>query len=193
VCGAGWAELEGKIKNITSDEYGKNLFIGDNLSQITVRINIDTGIDISTFSTNDDIKVKGVVGFYRGDFQIQPGYQEDIYTFEPSIRQEFDQVALILPAKPFVPEKGEKLLIDYKINNLDTHITVRIFDLGGRQITTLFDGPPYNEELLWNGRNQINELVSVGTYICHLEVVNNETGKRQVKLAPIVVGTVLSR
>jgi hypothetical protein len=34
-------------------------------------------------------------------------------------------------------------------------------------------------------------LVPLGTYICHLEVVNNNTGKRTVKIAPIVVGTIL--
>ena len=41
------------------------------------------------------------------------------------------------------------------------------------------------------GRNHLDELVPLGTYICHLEVVNEDTGKRTEKVAPIVVGTVL--
>ena len=67
--------------------------------------------------------------------------------------------------------------------------------LGGRLITTLYDGDgiPLQVTREWDGRNELGEQVPIGTYVLHFEVVNNETSKKIVKVAPIVVGTVLSR
>ena len=186
-----WIQVEGRVANVTSDDYGSNLYVSDNADQVTVRINRDTGIKTDGFRKGDYIKVRGVVGTYRGDIQILPGYQEDLEVFDPSLRPGYYEVRLNLPPQPFVPEKGEKLPIDYEVKNTNSHITIRIFDLGGRLITTLFDGAPYDIEIRWNGRDTLNELVPVGTYICHLEVVDNDSGERQTKVAPIVVGTVL--
>ena len=186
-----WIQVEGRVANLTSDDYGSNLYVSDNADQVTVRINNDTGIKTGGFRKGDYIRVRGVVGTYRGDIQIIPGYQEDLEVFDPSLKPGYFEVKLNLPPHPFVPEKGEKLPIDYTVKNTNSHITIRIFDLSGQLITTLFDGAPYDLEIKWNGRDELNELVPVGTYICHLEVVDNDSGKRQTKTAPIVVGTVL--
>ena len=186
-----WIQVEGRVANLTSDDYGSNLYVKDNADQVTVRINRDTGIKTDGFHKGDYIRVRGVVGTYRGDIQILPGYQEDLEVFDPSLKPGYYEVKLNLPPHPFVPEKGEKLPIDYTVKNTNSHITIRIFDLSGRLITTLFDGAPYDIEINWNGRDTLNELVPVGTYICHLEVVDNDSGERRTKVAPIVVGTVL--
>ncbi len=186
-----WIQVEGRIANVTSDDYGSNLYVSDNADQVTVRINRDTGLKTDGFRKGDYIRVRGVVGTYRGDIQILPGYQEDLEVFDPSLKPGYYEVKLNLPPRPFVPEKGEKLPIDYTVKNSNSHITIRIFDLGGRLVTTLFDGAPYDVEINWNGRDALNELVPIGTYICHLEAVDNDTGERQIKTAPIVVGTVL--
>lgn len=188
-----WVEVDGQISKISTDDYGTNLEVYDNADFVIIRINSDTGIRLDNMATWDYIRVNGVVGTYRQDIQILPGYQEDIEIYDPALKPDKDLVELNVPNKPFVPEAGEKLKIEYTVKNNNSHITIRIFDLGGRMITTLFDGPPYEIDLDWNGRDAINELVSIGTYICHLEVVDNDSGQRQTKVAPIVVGTVLSR
>ena len=63
----------------------------------------------------------------------------------------------------------------------------------GRLVTTLLDGTgrSFEQQIEWNGRDQLNDLVPLGTYILHYEVVNNTTGKKWQKAAPIVIGTVL--
>ena len=83
--------------------------------------------------------------------------------------------------------------IEYSSGAENSHINLRIFDLAGRLVVTLIDGAgvPFTNIYQWNGRNHLDELVPLGTYICHLEVVNEDTGKRTEKVAPIVVGTVL--
>lgn len=103
------------------------------------------------------------------------------------------EVFLKLPNKPFVPDKGEELDIEYCSGAENSRVTLRIFDLSGRLIITLFDGAgvPFTKTEKWNGRNDVEELVPLGTYICHLEVINVDNGKHTEKVAPIVVGTVL--
>ncbi|MBN2426535.1 MAG: lamin tail domain-containing protein [Calditrichaceae bacterium] len=188
-----FVEVQGKVNDLQTDDYGQNLIVADNSGAVTCRINIDTGIDLSGIALGNYIKVRGIIGFYRGDVQVTPGYQDHIEIFDPSTLPGKDLVSLKLPNKPFVPESGEKLKIEYTIINQNSHVTIRIFDLAGRMVYTLFDGIPYDIDLSWNGRNHINELAPVGTYICHLEVVDNDTGDRQVRMAPIVIGTVLKR
>ena len=40
----------------------------------------------------------------------------------------------------------------------------------------------------WDGRDQLGQIVSPGTYIMHMEVMNPVTGETQTDAAPIVVG-----
>jgi len=77
---------------------------------------------------------------------------------------------------------------------------VRILDLEGRVVRTLYDtrfetvGAPINRVTLpWDGRNDEFELVKAGTYIVHLQAVDETTGKRENETAPAVVATRLSR
>ena len=41
---------------------------------------------------------------------------------------------------------------------------------------------------LGDGRDQLGQIVSPGTYIMHMEVMNPVTGETQTDAAPIVVG-----
>ena len=94
---------------------------------------------------------------------------------------------------PFVPDRGESIRIEFSAGAQNTHVTLRIFDMGGRLVTTLKDGDglPLPMDFKWDGRDELNEFVPLGTYICHLEVIDKDTGKRTLKIAPIVIGTVL--
>ena len=40
----------------------------------------------------------------------------------------------------------------------------------------------------WDGRDQLGQIVSPGTYIMHMEAMNPVTGETQTDAAPIVVG-----
>jgi len=77
---------------------------------------------------------------------------------------------------------------------------LRILDMEGRVVRTIFDsrfdvfGAPINRvEFAWDGRNDEFELVKAGTYIVHLQAVEETTGERENKTAPAVVATRLSR
>jgi hypothetical protein len=184
-----FVEVKGLISNISVAGGGTTLYINDGSGEVGVRIWDTAGLDLSGFQIGDYIVARGVIGIYNGAGQLLVGYQEDIFKLE----QEEGQISLSVPNKPFAPDQGEKLPIEYSAGTVHSHVTLRLFDMSGRMITTLFDGTglPFPVVKQWDGRDQLGELVPLGTYICHLEVVNNNTGKRTVKIAPIVVGTIL--
>ena len=102
-----------------------------------------------------------------------------------------------------IPTIGETL--DYTYSHPEnSRIIIRIFDLSGRFITSLLDqyviksgtwsngfNPTTGENSpasAWDGRDQLGQIVSPGTYIMHLEVFNPATGETKTDAAPIVVG-----
>jgi flagellar hook assembly protein FlgD len=70
-------------------------------------------------------------------------------------------------------------------------IKLRVFDLAGRLITTLYDeyrGISFYKEDTWDGRDNLNRQVSPGTYILHLDVTDAVTGQQYQAMAPAVIG-----
>jgi hypothetical protein len=170
---------------------GTNLEIDDASGSVVLRIWDSSNLDLSAFTEGTNVTAQGIHSVFRETGQVLVGYQEDISVLE----LEDIPVSLKLPNKPFAPDQGEFLEIEYGPGSGNTHITMRIFDLGGRLVTTIFDKPgaPFVTSRFWNGRNDLGELVTIGTYILHFEVTNEDTGKKTQKIAPIVVGTILSR
>ncbi len=168
---------------------GANIVVDDGSGEVTLRIWDSANLDLGNFLPGDGVVARGVIGEFSGAGQILVAYQEDIVPVEVP-KAAF---SLKVPNKPFAPDRGEQFPVTYSAGSENTHIVLRIYDLGGRLITTLVDeqGKPFEQVLEWNGRNQLNELVPLGAYILHLEVVSNTDGEPQIGTAPVVVGTIL--
>jgi hypothetical protein len=102
-----------------------------------------------------------------------------------------------VPARTFVPYRGDSFPIQF-VTAGNSETRVRIFDLEGRLVITLFESrfdgagstiPSAPTTLLWDGRDETFELVPGGMYVVHLLVVNNDTGEEEVRTAPAVVAT----
>ena len=156
------------------------------------------------------VKIKGELDVYcrsgnnlniYSDWQILVQYEDDIEILE-KLEKTGDftmgdiNTVSISPA-PFViiPSLGETLDFSFTVLD-DSRAIVRIFDLSGRFVTSLVDkfyensGEVNHQQGLapWNGRDNLGQIVSPGTYIMHLEVFNPRTGETQTDSAPIVVG-----
>ncbi len=189
---------EGVILEKFSAGGGTTLEISDGQGATNVRVWDTARLNLDKFNVNDRILVEGVGGLFisNGDsiFQLLTTYQDQIQidlNYAPSL----DNVELRVEPHPFVPDRGESIDITYNAGVVNNQITIRIFDLSGRLVTTLLDETArlVENQLSWNGRDRLNELVPLGAYICHLEVIEPVSGKKKSKVAPIVVGTVLSR
>jgi hypothetical protein len=186
-----YIEVTGTIIDKFSAGEATNIVLDDGSGEVTLRVWDTAEIDLSNISVGNGISARGVISQFGGGGQVLIGYQEDLsFVVVPTT-----PTSLKIPAKPFAPDQGEQLSITYSAGSENAYITLRIYDLGGRLITTLIDekGRSFEQRLDWDGTDRLNEQVPVGVYILHMEVVNELSGKRIEKTAPIVIGTVISR
>ena len=169
------------------------------------------------------IQVTGKVGVFcdddiqldiNSDWDITVEYEVDITIIEEIggyfVEDQSINSAKIRP-EPFVliPSLGETLDFTYS-HPQNSRVTIRIFDLAGRLVTSLVDkhveesGTWYNgvnpvdpddpstwinsDISSWDGRDHLGQIVSPGAYIIHIEAYNFSTGKTSVDSAPIVIG-----
>ncbi len=100
--------------------------------------------------------------------------------------------ALQIVARTFMPTLSETFPITVDVA-LGSDITLRIFDLHGREVKTVFDGASSGKKTYtWDGRDPQLMLADAGTYICHLEVRSLAGGVKNYQ-APIVVARKLAR
>jgi len=142
----------------------------------------------------------GDLGLYEeeNEWQIDVSSNEKmiitkIYTPDGEFTPGSSVMETSINPEPFVliPTLNETLNYNFTFPEKSRAI-VRIFDLSGRFITSLID-KYYAEsgivdDVSWNGRDHLGQIVAPGTYIMHLEVMNPSTGKTQMDAAPVVIG-----
>jgi hypothetical protein len=88
---------------------------------------------------------------------------------------------MLLPnlPNPFI----NSTLIRYQIDNKQK-ISIKIYDISGRLITTLLDGivEPGIHKLHWNGQDNKNNKVAAGIYFCRLTAGNKFQSKKIIIL-----------
>ena len=197
--GAGtWVKSSGTIYRVDENVGGgTNIFFDDGTGNLTIRIWDSMQLDSVELNgewyllrelVGKTATVAGPSSTFEGDFQMLAGYAED-FTVETISGVPSASPVLQVPARAFAPDRGQTLRIDYNAPS-GGNVRIRIFDLRGRLVTTLVDKPAGGPGMyVWNGRNDLNELVPIGTYILHLESVQG--GKSEEQTKPIVVGTKL--
>ncbi|MBI5059568.1 hypothetical protein HZB60_07310 [candidate division KSB1 bacterium] len=203
--GAGtWVEVSGTVYRVDENVGGgTNMYFDDGTGNIVIRIWDSMLLDSVRlngrwYKLRDlpgvTCSIAGPSSTYNGDFQMLAGYAQDFTTDLPDI---LPSEALKLEIanepfgrnRPFAPDIGQSLSIFYNAPASGS-VRLRIFDLRGHLVTTLVDkGAGGPNTVVWNGRNDLRELVPLGTYILHLESVRNGDSKSEVK--PVVVGTKL--
>ena len=182
---------------------GTNISIQDASGEVTTmriwnstKILFDSGNELinlsldSLLQVGQIIEVSGIGGEYSGASQIQPAYASDIVEKLEGQTGNFTASLSVSP-HPFVPQLGEVIKYSYSFPS-DARIKLRVFDIAGRLITTLYDeyrGISFYKEATWNGRDHLNRLVPGGTYIMHLDITDSSTGKSYQKIAPVVIAT----
>ncbi len=174
---------------------GSNVGLEDADGLLTIRIWDTTNLlnDLtadSLLQVGNLVQVFGVASQYNGDGQLLAAYASDVQPYQEGEESE-GETSLSVAPYPFVPQLAEKIQFTYKFP-ANSRVTLRIFDMSGHIVTTLFED--YRSLALevtktWNGRNEIYQVVAPGTYIMHLETVNRSTGEILTDLAPVVVGS----
>ena len=127
-------------------------------------------------------------------FQVKTAYDNqrlELIKHSPTVFVKgVGQASLRVPPHPFAPDLGERLEIEYTAppNN---YMVLKLFDLEGRVVVTLFDGESTGglQTFNWDGRNELFERVSIGVYILYLQATDRKSGKATTAKAPVVVAT----
>lgn len=133
----------------------------------------------------------GVIGFYEGNVQLQCAYLSDLSVSE-NVEVASDEFVFNISNHPFLPSKGEEIEYTYSVPN-GYRCVIRIFDISGRFITTLFEGVPVflnvpQKNDTWDGRNHLGELSPPGIYLIHMDAIEIASGKSFTEISPVVIG-----
>jgi hypothetical protein len=192
-----WVQTAGTIFHVDENiGGGTNIGIDDGTGNLSIRIwdsmNLHTvTLGGRTYRLRDLVGVYCVVvgpsGMYNNDFQMLAGYAED-FTLPPG-GVPSDELSLSVPNRPFAPDLGQTLHIEYNAPAL-SEVRLRVFDLRGRVVATIVNKPAGGSNIIeWDGRNDLRELLPIGTYLLHLEAINQGNSRTRVK--PVVIGTKL--
>ena len=148
------------------------------------------------------VYVDAEVGAYNCSWQLQPDDPSQIKlynVFHPDgdLIEDDSIIKAEIKPEPYVviPSIGERLDFEYSFPS-NSRVTIRIFDLDGRFITSIVDRFYGDSGTVtrkvdgsdWDGRNHLSQIVDPGTYLIHIEATNYLTGESSSDIAPIVVG-----
>jgi hypothetical protein len=138
--------------------------------------------------------VDSIFQAYTFNLEITPSYPNsdiDAFTYStadlvPVLSQDervtmLEQVGVVPnPYWAYSPYETSYDTPQIKFIHLDREVTIRIFNLAGQLVTTLYKNDD-SSELSWNLRNDSNLKIASGMYIAHVEVPG--VGSKILKLA----------
>ncbi|MDZ7262535.1 MAG: lamin tail domain-containing protein, partial [candidate division KSB1 bacterium] len=117
-----------------------------------------------------------------------PGERNSIFTQVVPASTE-----LSISPNPFSPDsdgRDDFAVISYSLPLTTASVNIKIFDVRGRLVRTLFNNEPSGAQrsVIWDGRDDNNQVLRMGIYIVYLEALNSlagviQTAKKTVVLA----------
>jgi hypothetical protein len=167
------------------------IFIDDGSGSIQIFQNF-SNLDLTRFTVGDNLDVTGIITQfdanppYFSGYELVPQNQDAIFKVDGEFAQ--GDPELSVPPRVLVPHLGETIRIT-ATSAFRSDITVEIYDMVGRKVTTLYDGIGLGEQTFdWNGVGQDGSVVEPGAYACHVRSVPLDGGRVRTATAPIIVG-----
>ncbi len=118
-----------------------------------------------------------------------PGWENSIHT--QISNPLFEANWIVASPNPFSPNDDgfeDHLQISYQLDVTDYALRVRVFDIEGRFVRSLFLGRAGTKGVfLWDGRNEQGLRIPVGLYLILAEATGSETARDLVVKLPLVV------
>lgn len=189
----GREEYEGtliKSSGVVVSVEGFAFYIDDGSGAVQVYQNF-SDLDFGVFAVGDSVEVTGVLlqydqtmPFFAG-YELAPRYPSDMVIREAHYA---GKARVSATARVLDQGGGEGIEILYNAPEA-SQVTVRIYDLKGREIATLYSGICLGpQRAVWDGKDENGAHVPSGVYICHvLSRERNRAGGEDAAI-PIVVG-----
>ena len=101
-----------------------------------------------------------------------------------------NEARLSVNPNPFSPYRDERTILSFKLPEVISTVTIRIFDLKGRLVRKLVNQTlqASESEIIWDGRDANGKNLPVGIYILLLEATSRESEKTYKKTKTAVIG-----
>jgi hypothetical protein len=169
---------------------GFAFYIDDGSGAIQVYQNF-SDLDFGVFAVGDSVDVTGVVLQYDrtlpyfSGYELAPRYPSDMTILEAHYAAEARVSAM---ARVLDQRGGEGIEIRYNAPEA-SQVTVRIYDLKGREVTTLYSGLCLGpQRVVWDGRDENGSDVPSGVYLCHVQSRDRSGAGGGDAAVPVVVG-----
>lgn len=169
---------------------GFAFYIDDGSGQIQVYQNFSE-LDFSKYSVGDSVRVTGVMlqydytAPYFGGYELAPRYSSDLEILEAHYSED---ASISVTAKVLDIDTEEVVEIAFN-GPRGSQTAVRIFDLKGREIATVYSGFCLGpQRATWDGRTDDGSRAPAGVYICHVYAKDQVDGEITSSAAPIVLG-----
>ncbi|MCK5597509.1 MAG: hypothetical protein KAJ04_08690, partial [Candidatus Eisenbacteria sp.] len=170
---------------------GFAIYIDDGSGSIQIYQNFND-LDFSVFAVGDNVRMTGAVLQYDqtmpylSGYELSPRYDSDMEILEAHYSGSAD---IEISARVLDMSSDEAIEITYNAPKA-SHVTVRIFDLKGREVATVYDGICLGpQRATWNARDNEGKRVPMGAYLCHVLARDRGEGNGSNAAVPIVVGT----
>jgi flagellar hook assembly protein FlgD len=99
------------------------------------------------------------------------------------------KASLSVSPNPFSPYKSEHTIIQYKLPNPINKITVKIFDLKGREVAKIIQNTlaSSNGSIIWDGKDKNNKILPIGIYIIRFLGIGTSDNEVYKKLKTVVI------
>ncbi|WP_209388440.1 lamin tail domain-containing protein [Rhodohalobacter sp. SW132] len=189
-------ELAGHILNFNRATLGlpmagREVYLADSLGAVIDGVDyspdwhnpnlVDTkGISLERINPNGETNDPSNWGSSTVPAGGTPGRQNSIFQVPEPVS---DSRMIHLQPNPFSPDGDgheDHLFINYRFDDPNYMLRVRIFDRYGRLFRSLADSHPAGFEgaLVWDGRSDRGITGRIGIYIIHIEAYNSSTGNR---------------
>ncbi len=129
------------------------------------------------------VSITGVLHYSYGEYKLMPRNSDDFNAPVTSIGDELpDRFELLTNyPNPFNPSTTIEFDVE---NNVKTHghVSLQILDINGRLVTTLINGVPHSNKMIWNGRNDKGQSMPAGVYFARLTTASTTLTQKMVLL-----------
>ncbi len=169
---------------------GFAIFVDDGSGSIQIYQNFNN-INFEQFAIGDSVSMMGAVLQYDqsvpylSGYELAPRYNADMEILEAQFSGSAD---VKISARVLDLGSDEAIEILYSAPKA-SHVTVRIFDLKGREVATVYDGICLGlQRATWDARDNAGNRVPMGAYLCHVMARDRDRGNGSNAAAPIVIG-----
>jgi hypothetical protein len=169
---------------------GFAIYVDDGSGSIQIYQNFNN-INFEQFAVGDSVSMTGAVLQYDqsmpylSGYELAPRYDADMEILEAHYSGSAD---VEISARVLDLGSDEAIEIRYNAPKA-SHVTVRIFDLKGREVATVYDGICLGpQRTTWDARDNAGKRVPMGAYLCHVMARDRERGNGSNAAAPIVIG-----